>query len=410
MRYREVGRTGVRVSEVGFGGEWIPKDDAAATRALFDRCEAYGVNLLDCWMADPAMRSAIGDALAAEPGRAGRWVIQGHIGSTWQNGQYQRSRDLRFVRPAFEDLLERLGVTRVEFGMLHFVDTLDDLAVVLGEKPAGEAADPALAGESGDGSLLAYARELQARGVVGHVGLSTHNPEVAQAAAESGAVQLIMFSCNPAFDMLETGVPIDRLFKEETFADGTGAAARAGGIAPERARLYATCEERGVGLTVMKPYEGGRLLAADSSPFGVALSPVQCLHYALTRPAVASVLPGFASVEQVDAALAYEDARPDERDYASVLARAPRNAFVTGKCTYCGHCAPCPARIDVALVQKYADLARMQPEVPASVADHYRALGAHASDCLACGACESRCPFGVPVVERMGRIAELFGE
>ena len=71
-------------------------------------------------------------------------------------------------------------------------------------------------------------------------------------------------------------------------------------------------------------------------------------------------------------------------------------------------------RIDVAMVQKYADLAAMQVAatggVPESVADHYRLLEAHAGDCIGCGSCERRCPFGVPVVERMGQIAELFGE
>ncbi len=389
MRYREIGRTGVLVSEIGLGGEWVNKDDPQAARALFDRCEQAGINVLDCWMADPTMRSTLGHALR---GRRDKWVIQGHIGSTWHNGQYERSRDMGRVAPAFEDLLERLGTDHVEFGMLHFVDTAQDYDVVMAPQD----------------SCLAYARELRERGVIGHIGMSTHNPAIALRAALSGEVELVMFSCNPAFDMLGNDVEIDRLFKDETFGDLSS-----GGISPERARLYATCEERGVGITVMKGFEGGRLLREQDSPFGVALTPVQCLHYALTRPAVASVLVGFSDPSQVDEAVAYETATPDELDYASVLSSAPRNAFA-GRCTYCGHCAPCPVRIDVAMVQKYADLAAMQVaatgEVPESVADHYRLLEAHAGDCMGCGSCERRCPFGVPVVERMGQIARLFGE
>ena len=463
MRYREIGTTGVRVSEIGFGGEWVDKDNLARTRALFDHCEAAGINIVDCWMADPAMRAAVGFGLA---GRRDRWVIQAHIGSTWQGGQYVRSRSMEKVVPAFEEQLRLLGTDHVEFGMLHFVDTDEDYDVVMGLAPMTPATEAAIggAGTSEDGtadegascadgdsscadaaegevavpagacadgdptcagdasalelpaSCLAYAQQLKVAGTIGHIGMSTHNPAIAQRAAESGVIELIMFSCNPAFDMLEAGVSIDDLFKDETFADAAaagpeGSTARVvrDGISPERARLYATCEERGVGLTVMKGYAGGRLLTAEASPFGVALTPTQCLHYALTRPAVASVLVGFSETAHIDEAVAYEDAAPEALDYASVLAAAPRNAFA-GRCTYCGHCAPCPSHIDVALVQKYADLAQMHDEVPASVADHYRLLGAHASDCIGCGSCEQRCPFSVSVVERMEQIAELFGE
>ena len=95
------------------------------------------------------------------------------------------------------------------------------------------------------------------------------------------------------------------------------------------------------------------------------------------------------------------------RDYASVLAHAPRHAY-SGQCTYCGHCAPCPAGIDIAMVNKLCDLALMQREVPDSLRAHYQGLSANAADCIACGGCERRCPFGVPVVERMEKAKELF--
>ena len=140
----------------------------------------------------------------------------------------------------------------------------------------------------------------------------------------------------------------------------------------------------------------------------MALTPVQCIHYALTRPAVASILVGYDTPEHVDAAVAYETAAEEERDYASVLAKAPHHAY-GGQCTYCGHCAPCPAGIDIAMVNKLYDLASMQGEVPATVRAHYQALSATAADCIACGGCETRCPFGVPVVERMEKAKKLFG-
>ena len=65
--------------------------------------------------------------------------------------------------------------------------------------------------------------------------------------------------------------------------------------------------------------------------------------------------------------------------------------------------------IDIAMVNKLYDLAVMQEEVPATVKAHYEALSANAGDCIACGGCEERCPFGVPVVERMEKAKELLG-
>ena len=119
MRYRELGRTGLIVSEIGFGGEWMDGTPEEA-RAVVDAAEAAGVNILDCWMPDPTRRSNLGDALAAR-GTRGRWVIQGHLGSTWQGGQYVRTRDLAQVRPAFEDLLARFPrlaqVVRIDDGL-----------------------------------------------------------------------------------------------------------------------------------------------------------------------------------------------------------------------------------------------------------------------------------------------------
>ena len=203
-----------------------------------------------------------------------------------------------------------------------------------------------------------------------------------------------------AFDLLPASEDLNTYFAE-TYEESLG------GIDPERAELYRICEQQGVGITVMKGYAGGRLFSPQTSPFGVALTPVQCIHYALTRPAVASILTGCDTPEHVKEAAAYETAKEEEKDYASVLAKAPHHAY-SGQCTYCGHCAPCPVQIDIAMVNKLYDLAVMQEEIPASLRAHYEELSANAEDCIGCGGCEERCPFGVPVIERMEKARELF--
>ena len=214
---------------------------------------------------------------------------------------------------------------------------------------------------------------------------------------------MMLFSINPAFDLLPPTDNIDNYFAEEYQAD-------LGGIDLARAELYKLCEQKDVGLTVMKPYAGGRLFDEKRSPFGVALTPVQCIHYCLTRPAVASVLAGYDTPEHVEQAVAYESASDREKDYASILAKAPRHTFSQGECTYCGHCKPCPAKIDIAMVNKYYDLAVMQTEVPATVKSHYLALEYRADACIGCHSCESRCPFGVKIAMRMEKTAKLFQE
>ena len=76
---------------------------------------------------------------------------------------------------------------------------------------------------------------------------------------------------------------------------------------------------------------------------------------------------------------------------------------------YCGHCAPCSVGISVADVNKYLSLSLAQNAVPETVADHYKLLEHHASECISCGSCQRNCPFGVEVIEKMQRAAEVFG-
>lgn len=379
MKYRVLGNTGLRVSEIGVGGEWLERHNAEEVKAVMDACYAQGINIVDCFMSEPNVRTNIGNAIK---NKREEWIVQGHVGSAWRNGQYVRTRDMVEVKAAFADLLERFQTDYIDLGMIHFVDKLDDWKTVL---------------ECG---FMDYMIELKKTGAIRHIGLSTHNTTIARMAVEHGAVEVILFSLNPAYDLLPPTENIDDFFVEEYDA-------KFAGIDPERADLYKLCEQKGVAITVMKGLGGGRLLDAKRSPFGVALTPVQCLHYALTRPSVASVLIGFDNVEQIPASLAYENASEDEKDYATVLANAPRHAY-SGQCTYCGHCKPCPVNIDIAMVNKLYDLATMQEEVPASVKEHYVNLDAHADDCLGCGACEGRCPFDVPVIEKMKITAELF--
>lgn len=379
MHFRRLGKTGLMVSEVGFGGEWLERHPEEDSIRLVRYAHEKGINIIDCWMADPKSRDIIGKAIAD---CRNEWFVQGHIGSTWQNGQYVRTRDMKAVVPAFEDLVKRIGGGYVDLGMIHYVDSQEDW-------------DRCMHTE-----YIDYVRSLHRDGIIRHIGLSTHNPRIAKMAAESGFIEMILFSINPAFDMKPASEDLNTLFEDYD--------SQLKGIDTERAELYRLCETKDVGITVMKGFFGGALLDEKRSPFGVAFTPAQLIHYALTRPAVCSVLCGYDTTDQIDQAVAYETASADEKDYASVIASAPEHSC-EGQCTYCGHCSPCPVKIDIAMVNKLYDLAIQQEEVPASVRSHYESLGATASACIGCRGCETRCPFHVPVAERMKETAALFG-
>ena len=156
-------------------------------------------------------------------------------------------------------------------------------------------------------------------------------------------------------------------------------------------------------MSVMKPFSGGQLLDAKQSPFGKALTQYQCIQYCLDKPGVLTVLPGASDSEEVKKLLDFCNAAEEDRDYSVIGSFAPPQA--SGKCVYCNHCKPCPIGIDIGLVNKYYDLARMGD---ALAKEHYRSLELNASNCVGCSHCDSRCPFGVAQSDRMQEITAFF--
>ncbi len=380
MEYRELGNTGLRVSVIGMGCEGFAKEDYAMAQKLFDAAERLGINYFDLYASDPQMRAAVGKALA---GRREKFLIQSHLGSIWKNGQYLRTRDPEEVKAGFEEMMGLLGTGWLDVGMIHYCDALSDWETI---KQNG---------------ILDYARDLKAQGRIRHIGLSSHNPQVALRAVEEGAIEVLMFSVNPCYDLQPASEDVEEIWADRNYAG------QLTNMDPDRQRLYETCQRLGVGITVMKAFAGGELLGSNQIA-GVQLTVNQCLSYALSRPAVATVLSGAHDVAQLEESAAYCEADARDRDYAAALASFPRVSWV-GHCMYCSHCAPCPMFIDVADVTKYLHLAQAQGEIPETVREHYRALEHHAGECIGCGACESRCPFGVNVRENMRMAAELFG-
>lgn len=382
MQYRRLGNTGLMVSEIGLGCEGFAGNECRNTGKLLDEAQRLGINYIDLYLSNPQVRASVGEALK---GRREKFILQSHLCSVWKDGQYKRSRKIEEVKEGMDQMLSLLQTDYIDVGMIHYVDSMEDWKIV------------------SEGSVLAYAKELKKQGVIHHIGLSSHNPQVALEAVKSGCIEVLMFSVNPCYDLQPASENVEELWAEKNYEKHLV------NMDPQRQELYEVCQRQEVGVTVMKAFGGGDLLNEKLSPAGKALTVIQCLHYALTRPAVATVLSGARSVEQLLESAAYEEASEEEKDYASAFAEFP-NISWEGHCMYCSHCAPCPQKIDVASVTKFLNLAKAQEMIPETVREHYEVLAHHGGECIECGACETRCPFGVHIIENMKEAHEIFGK
>ena len=365
MEYRALPHGGEEIGVIGLGMAGIHHADAREAEAMVREALDAGVNVLDFI---PSEVSAFeGYVRALSGANRQRAMLQVHIGAEYTSGKYGWTTDAKLAAAEFEKRLADLGTDYADFGFVHCIDEDADFDKVM------------------NGGIWDYAQSRKQDGTIRHLAFSTHTVAIARKFLVTGAFDWAMFSINPMYD-----------YTDES-AYGKGEAA-------DRAQLYREFEAAGVGVSVMKAFAGGQLLDAAQSPFGRALSREQCIAYALDKPGVLCVLPGVRGLDDLHDVLSYLDASPEQRDYSVIGELAPPSD--RRSCVYCNHCQPCPVGIPIGLANKYYDLARLGDEL---AADHYRNLEHHASECVGCGHCDARCPFGCAQSERMMEMAEYFG-
>ena len=358
MKYRTNKRTGDRISEIGFGSAYLFEAGMKEGIRALETAVEGGINYFDLAAGDGAAFPIWGAALSSVRKNV---FFQIHFGADYSKGTYGWSLDLDTVKRSIDKQLHELRTDYIDYGFIHCQDELSDWETYQRN------------------GVYDYILSLQKQGVVRHLGLSSHTPAVIQRIMDDVPIDMLMFSVNPAYD-----------YGQGEYANGS---------VDERSAIYQRCEKEGVGISVMKPFSGGQLLQAAQSPFGQALTPYQCIRYALDKPGVLTVLPGASNTEEVKTLLAYCEQPEDALDYSVIGSFAPPKAV--GKCVYCNHCKPCPVGIDIGLVNKYYDLAKAGDKL---AIEHYRTLEKNADDCIQCGHCDSRCPFLVHQSERMKEI------
>lgn len=364
MEYRKLPHGGEPISVIGMGasviGEQAEKDIIETVQYALDA----GINYFDMAGGHASIFPAYGKALE---GRRKEAMLQVHFGADYVTGEYGWTTNLNTVKKSIDWQLDNLRTGHIDFGFIHCIDEETDLITY--ER----------------NGVLRFITDLKAQGVVKHIGLSTHAPELANRVLDKNILDMLMFSINPMYD-----------YGQGDYAIGSD---------DERQKLYRRCEKEGVGISVMKPFNAGQLLDAKKSPFHRALTTAQCIQYALDKPGVLTVLGGPADKRELKEILAYFNTTEEERDYSVISSLAPDEPV--GKCVYCRHCHPCLAGLDIGLINKYYDLALLGDTL---AREHYLTLEKTASDCIGCGHCNKRCPFQVMQMERMEDIKKYFGK
>lgn len=366
MKYR-ISNGNDKISTIGIGSTHMHEISREGIFEIIEYARKEGINLIDLAMSYPEPMDTIGEAL--ENCRS-EFFIQMHLGMTFPNGQYVRTRDLEAVKSAFEEQLQQLRTTYADFVFIHCVDEQEDFEEIL------------------TSGVLEYAQELKKQGKVKYIGFASHTISICHQFLELGIFDTCMFSVNAAYDL----DPVANVPFEELDMRGQDQET----VAKERLRFYQACQKRNVDIQVMKAYGGGLLLDANRSPFGQAMTIPQCLQYALDRPAVLSIPVGVRKKQDLEEALQYYRSSEQERDYAFIATLQHRD--MKGTCVYCNHCLPCPKGIDIGAVHKYLDL-YLAGDMLAK--EHYLSLTKRAKDCIYCGACEKNCPFSVDVRSKM---------
>ena len=219
---------------------------------------------------------------------------------------------------------------------------------------------------TGEGGALEALLEAKEQGKIGHIGLTAHSLEVFEKALELPWVETIMFPYN----IVET----------------------------QGEELIKKAAQKNIGFVDMKPLAGG---AIEDAALAV--------RFLVSNPDVTVVIPGMADPKEVEVNLAAAESTAPLSAEEQEKVKQVREVLGTQFCRRCNYCAPCAVGIQIPsvfLFQGYLDRYGLADWAK----DRYGAMAVKASACIQCGACEPRCPYGLPIRQMMKEAAAKFGE
>ena len=260
MQYRKLPHGEEQIYPLGIGLGCIQQTPPDEIERIIKKAVDNGINFFDLCGGGSSVYAPFGRAVK---GNRERIYVQMHFGAVYNSaGEYAWSRDLEQIKRTVEWELKTMEFDYMDFGFLHCVDTDEDFETLMSN------------------GVFDYIKQLKKQGTVRHIGCSSHTPSVANRLLDTGLMDMMLFSINAAYDF------------EKGDEYGIGSAS-------ERFALFNRCQAEGVGISVMKPYFGGKLLSDQESPFGKALTQAQCLQYCLDRPGVLAVVPGITTMEEL---------------------------------------------------------------------------------------------------------------
>jgi len=332
-----LGKTGLEVSRVGIGGIPIQRPSEDEAIKIIHRALDLGINFIDTAAGYGNSEERIGRALAALAGRRDQVII------ATKSGQPSKAEAMTEL----ERSLKRLRTSYIDLWQTHNVSSFEKYAQVTGP----------------GGSLEAAQEALQA-GKIRHIGLSSHNLDIAIKAVKSGLFEVIQFPFNYV-----TREPEDELIP--------------------------LAKEYDVGFIGMKPFAGGMLRNATLS-----------IKYVLQFDWVVPD-PGIQKVEEIEEIVSIVesgdwDLTPQERQKIE----ARRAELGTQFCRQCGYCQPCPQEIPISMVMITQGMWKLWPRE--IFFDWMGQVIDKARDCAQCGECEEKCPYQLPIREMISENIAFF--
>ena len=335
MEYRTLGKTGLKISRMGFGGIPIQKIDEEGTRKLLHEMMEKGVNYIDSARGYTVSEQYIGYGLE---GIRDKFVLA--------TKSMSRTKEAMAA-----DIETSLGNFRTDYIDLYQV-----------HNPSMEQLDQVM----GEGGALEALMEARAAGKIGHIGLTAHSTEVFECALELDWVETIMFPYNI--------------------------------VEQQGAELIHKCAEKNIGFIVMKPLAGGAIEDASLA-----------LRYVCSNPDVTVVIPGMAEIHELEQNLAAcSNTEPLTQEELKEMDKV-REQLGTDFCRRCNYCAPCTVGINIPSVFLFAGYLQRY-DLADWAKDRYSTLKVKASACIGCGKCEPRCPYHLPIREKLKKCAQDMGE